>query len=216
MENNVESSCEKLGCGFILLKNYITLTDQVEIVNLCQELGLGLHGFEERIPDGEKLGLHSMLLGPKWYSFGYPLNMVPDKILSLAKSSIQDSQPHLNLKDEISSMCPDHCIVKFYTNTAPLALHEEPDDWCSIKTKPVVSIFIGDTTEFFYGNSRNVNDEDKALLESGDVLILDRNFGDIFLGLHRIIPNSAPLPILKKCMLKPGLLNLSFREFREF
>ncbi|GJU70636.1 oxoglutarate/iron-dependent dioxygenase [Tanacetum coccineum] len=118
-ENNVEISYEKLGCGLILL-HY-----PHRPVNLCEELGLGLHGFQERIPNGEKLGLHWMLLGPKWYSFGYPLNMVPDKILTLVESSIQDSQPHLNLKDETSLMSPNKCIVKFYTNTAPLALHEK-------------------------------------------------------------------------------------------
>ena len=72
-----------------------------------------------------------MFLGLKWYPPSFHVDdssikplTVPDKIISLVKSSIQDSQPYLNSKDEISSECSSHCIVKFYTNTGPLALHE--------------------------------------------------------------------------------------------
>ncbi|PWA92454.1 alkylated DNA repair protein AlkB [Artemisia annua] len=222
MENNDESSYEKLGCGMILLKRYISLSDQVEIVNICQQLGFHVNGFKECIPSGEKLGLQMMMLGSTWYPPScYPDSIkpltVPRKIISLVSSSIQDSQRHLNLKDKISSKCSNHCVVKFYTNTDGLALHEERDDksWYRFRRKgrPVVSMFIGDSAEFFYSDARNLSKVDNILLESGDVLIFDNNSGDIFHGLHKIIPNSAPLPFLRKSMLKPGLLNLSFRRF---
>ena len=77
----------------------------------------------------------------------------------------------------------------------------------------MVSISIGDSAEFFYGDSRNVNEANKVLMESGDVLIFSNTSRDTFHELHKIIPNSAPVSFSRKSMLKPGLLHLSFTEF---
>ena len=72
-------------------------------MNLCQALGSKSLGFDER---KVKLGLHRMLLGPRWSSLDEndidesylkPL-LVPDKIISLVNSSIQDYQLNLKLK----------------------------------------------------------------------------------------------------------------------
>ncbi|PWA69417.1 alpha-ketoglutarate-dependent dioxygenase abh1 [Artemisia annua] len=187
-------------------------------VNLCQKLSFNVSAFEECISNGEKLGFHKMLLGRRWHYEKHSFTItVPDKFISLVKSSIQDCQSHLNTKDEKISVCSNNCVVKFYTNTGHLTQHEvgEDDFWYSYRTKgrPVVSMFIGDSAEFFCSDSRNVNEADKVWLESGDVLIFSNKSRDISLGLHRIIPNSAPLPFLEESMLKPGLLNLSFRRF---
>ncbi|PWA54101.1 hypothetical protein CTI12_AA438750 [Artemisia annua] len=192
LDNNAESSYEILGCGMVLLKNYISLDDQVEIVNLCQDLGFKALGFDKR---KEKLGVHMMLLGRKWFTSEYdtykwslqPL-LVPDKIISLVNSSIQDSQLHLNLKHGYSSVCSKHSIVRFYENTGQIALHEEHDKvyWYPYVGKgwPAVSFFIGDSAEYFFSNSGNVNEADKVLLESGDAAKCSASTKSIRSGSH--------------------------------
>lgn len=78
---------------------------------------------------------------------------------------------------------------------------------------PVVSISIGDTAEFVYGNSRDCNETDKVFLKSGDALIFGGQSRHIFHGVTTVFPNTAPRPLLEESMLKPGRLNLTFRQF---
>lgn len=222
-KNNIESSFEILGSGMILLKNYISLNDQVAIVNICEKLNGYPASFMNPIPDGEKLGLSMMLLGLKWkVPTAYDESelkrlMVPYKFISLVNSSIHDSQSYLNSEHEISSVCSNNCAVKFYTDNGEFTLHEDSDhdNWYPYEAIgwPVVSMHIGDSAEFFCNDSSHVNKANKVLLESGDVLIFGNNSRNIVHGLHKIIPDSAPLALLKKSMLRPGVLNLSFREF---
>ncbi|MFS7911287.1 putative alkylated DNA repair protein AlkB [Helianthus anomalus] len=53
----------------------------------------------------------------------------------------------------------------------------------------------------------------KVVLESGDVVIFDGKSRLIFHGVRGIFPNSTPLPLLEKIKLRPGRLNLTFRQF---
>nr|GEU32068.1 oxoglutarate/iron-dependent dioxygenase [Tanacetum cinerariifolium] len=196
---NSESSCEVLGPGMVLLKNYINISDQVKIVNTCQEFGMGPRGFyQPGYKGGAKLNLHMMCFGRNWdpqtkydsyyRSDGSQAPPVPDQLISLVESSIQDSQAH---DDKIPSMYPDICIINFYTTTGRLGLHQDRDESQNSLNRglPVVSISIGDVL-IFGGKSRH-----------------------IYHGMKTIVPNSAPLPLVQQSMLRPGRLNLTFRQY---
>lgn len=77
----------------------------------------------------------------------------------------------------------------------------------------MVSFSIGDTAKFLYGRTRDVDKANNVLLKSGDVLIFGGESRLIFHGVTGIIPNSAPIPLLEKTMLRPGRLSLTFRQF---
>lgn len=81
------------------------------------------------------------------------------------------------------------------------------------KGLPVVSFSIGDSAEFLYGDQRDVNKAEKLLLESGDVLIFGGKSRHIFHGVSSIISNSAPLDLVEGAKVRPGRLNLTFRQF---
>ncbi|GJR01322.1 oxoglutarate/iron-dependent dioxygenase [Tanacetum coccineum] len=223
MPENSESSCEVLGPGMVLLKNYINISDQVKIVNTCQEFGMGPRGFyQPGYKGGAKLNLHMMCFGRNWdpqtkydpyyRSDGSQAPPVPDQLISLVESSIQDSQAH---DDKIPSMYPDICIINFYTTTGRLGLHQDRDESQNSLNRglPVVSISIGDSAQFMYGNSRDVEKAKEVLLESGDVLIFGGKSRHIYHGVKTIVPNSAPLPLVQQSMLRPGRLNLTFRQY---
>lgn len=76
----------------------------------------------------------------------------------------------------------------------------------------MVSFSLGDSAVFLYGEQRNVETADSVLLESGDVLIFGGNSRLIFHGVSSIIPNSAPKFLLEETNLRPGRLNLTFRQ----
>ncbi|KAK9061970.1 hypothetical protein SSX86_019154 [Deinandra increscens subsp. villosa] len=228
LASNLTPSHEILGSGMIILKNYISLKDQVEIVNICQKLGLGPGGFyQATYQSGVKQRLHRMCFGRNWdpvtkYSERYRSDgslppPVPDELISLVQTSIQDAQAHLNSANEIPLMCPNICLVNFYTTLDRLGLHQDRNESPDSLRRglPVVSLSIGDSAEFLYGHTytENENELSKVVLESGDVMIFGGKSRLIYHGVKTIFPNSAPLSLLQKTKLRPGRLNLTFREY---
>ncbi|CAK9144557.1 unnamed protein product [Ilex paraguariensis] len=187
----------------ILLKNYLALTEQVETVKKCQELGLGPGGFyQPGYQDGAKLRLQMMCLGLNWdpqtrkyedrrLIDGSKPPGIPHEFSLLVKRAMTDSHDLLkkhcrisDAEDIIPQMSPDICIVNFYGTSGRLGLHQ-----------------------------REVDKAEKVLLESGDVLIFGGKARHIFHGVLSIIPNSAPRALLEETNLRPGRLNLTFRQF---
>lgn len=224
-----------ISSGMVLLKGYISSSDQVKIVKKCRELGLGSGGFyQPGYRDGGKLNLQMMCLGKNWdpetgkYEDERPVDNakpppIPDEFFHLVKQAIQDSQALLSkekieaskVEKELPWMTPDICIVNFYTTSGRLGLHQDKDERPETLRKglPVVSFSIGDSAEFLYSNQRDVFNADKVLLESGDVLIFGGESRLIFHGVASILPNTFPQVLLKETNLRPGRLNLTFRQY---
>ncbi|KVI11287.1 uncharacterized protein LOC112508007 [Cynara cardunculus var. scolymus] len=225
--DSLESSSELvLRSGMVLLKKYLSLSKQVEIVNRCEELGVGPGGFyQPGYQHGPKLQLHMMCLGRNWdpqtkYSDHYRSDgseapPIPDELIRLVTNALQYSQYLINSEDELPMMSPDVCIVNFYATSGRLGLHQDRDESSNSLSRrlPVVSISIGDSADFLYDDTRDVKNAAKILLESGDVLIFGGKSRHIFHGVTTINQDSAPLPLLKQTMLRPGRLNLTFRQF---
>ncbi|PWA79861.1 Oxoglutarate/iron-dependent dioxygenase [Artemisia annua] len=136
-----------LGPGMVLLKNFISISGQVEIVKTCQEFGKGPGGFYQPA----LLNLRLMCFGRNWdpqtkYNARYrgdgsEAPPIPDKLVSLVQTSIKDSQAY---DSSIPSMNPDICIVNFYATSGRLGLHKDIDESPDSLNKglPVVSISV--------------------------------------------------------------------------
>ncbi|KAM7480642.1 hypothetical protein LguiA_028855 [Lonicera macranthoides] len=223
-----------LRSGMILLKNYISCADQVKIVKICRELGLGKGGFyHPRYRDGADLQLKMMCLGKNWdpetssYGDQRPFDLarpplIPNEFHQLVIGAIQDSHEYLqkqtkerNVGYVLPSMSPNLCIVNFYAKSGRLGLHQDKDEsQLSIgRGLPVVSFSIGDSAEFLYGDQRDVEKAEKVILESGDVLIFGGKSRLIFHGVKTILQDTAPKALLEESNLRSGRLNLTFREY---
>lgn len=221
--------------GMVLLKNFLKPDDQVEIIKRCRDLGVGPGGFyQPGYKEGAKLSLRMMCLGKNWdpdlsaYGDVRPFDAaqppkIPEELTKLVKDAIEASHEFLKQRDsrasnplsELPLMSPDICVVNFYTSSGKLGLHRDKDEAKSSLDRglPVVSFSLGDTAEFLYGDDR---DEAKALkikLESGDVLIFGGQSRHIFHGVSSIAPETAPLCVTDKANLRPGRLNLTFRQY---
>ncbi|XP_030925447.1 uncharacterized protein LOC115952417 [Quercus lobata] len=220
--------------GMVLLKRYITLSEQVEIVKKCRVLGLGQGGFyQPGYQDGAKLRLQMMCLGLNWdpetrkykeqrVFDGSKAPAIPHEFSLLVKRAIQDAHALIkkeykvsNVEDILPSMSPNICIVNFYTTHGRLGHHQDRDESREslLKGLPVVSLSVGDSAEFLYGDQRNVDKAEKVLLESGDVLIFGGKSRHIFHSVASIIPKSAPRALYEETSLRPGRVNLTFRQF---
>ncbi|KAK1419965.1 hypothetical protein QVD17_29430 [Tagetes erecta] len=221
--NRKTYSCHILGSGMIVLKNYISLLGQVGMVNLCDKLGSGPGGFYmPRNQDGHTLRLHMMCFGRNWDPVtGYNNQCRIDGseppplsygFVHLAKIAIEDAQAHMH---ELSLMCPDTCIVNFFRCGDRLGIHQDCDESSDSLERglPVLSIFIGDDAEFWYGHIRDENKYRKVVLESGDVLIYGGTSRLIYHGVKIIIPGSAPVSLLEATKLMPGCLSLTLKQY---
>lgn len=237
-QQNVANSFEEMGQvlrpGMVLLKNFMSISEQVNIVSKCRELGLGPGGFyRPGYKDGAKLRLFMMCLGLDWdpQTRAYAEIRRHDKVVppsipshfsSVVAKALDDSHRLIkkdmditNVDDMLPKMSPDLCIVNFYTTDGRLGLHQDRDESYDSLQKglPVVSMSIGDSAEFLFGNQRDVDKANKLLLESGDVLIFGGGSRHIFHGVTNIVPRTAPPELLEKTGLRPGRLNLTFRKY---
>ena len=73
---------------------------------------------------------------------------------------------------------------------------------------PIVSISIGESGDFLYGDQRDVDKAEKIVLESGNVLIFGGQSGHVYHGAASILPMTAPQALLQESDLRPGRLNL--------
>ncbi|KAF8110520.1 hypothetical protein N665_0083s0082 [Sinapis alba] len=220
--------------GMVLLKNYLSINDQVMIVKKCRELGLGEGGFyQPGYGDGALLHLKMMCLGRNWdpqtsrYGDSRPRDgsippKIPFEFNQFVQKAIKDSQSLVATsskktkgEDEIPSMSPDICITNFYTSTGRLGLHQDKDESAKSIQKglPVVSFSIGDSAEFVYGDQRYDDKAETVILESGDVLLFGGKSRNVFHGVRSIRKDTAPEVLVKETNLRPGRLNLTFRQY---
>ncbi|KAI3826090.1 hypothetical protein L1987_00132 [Smallanthus sonchifolius] len=227
-----------LGPGMVLLKGYISSVDQINIVRTCRELGISDGGFyQPGYSSGRKLHLQMMCLGKNWdpeshtYTELRPFDKskppgIPESFHSMVIKAMQDSNEFIrgNIggfgggSDErkvIPFMSPDICIVRFYTKSGRIGLHQDKDESETSLKKglPVVSFSLGDSAEFLYGETRSIDEADKVTLESGDVLIFGGKSRLIYHGVTSIVPDSAPTSLMEATNMRAGRLNLSFRMF---
>ncbi|KAJ8647721.1 hypothetical protein MRB53_000744 [Persea americana] len=220
--------------GMILMKKYIRHSDQVEIIKTCRELGIGSGGFyEPGYSDGAKLHLWMMCLGKNWDPEGRKYeerrskdNVKPPVITEtfhkLVERAIQDAHAFIKKHSNVSSveavlpnMTPDVCIVNFYTDTGKLGLHKDQDESPESLHRglPVVSFSLGDSAEFLYGDVRDADKANKVTLDSGDVLIFGGKSRHIYHGVPSICSKTAPKLLVNETNLRPGRLNLTFRQY---
>lgn len=213
--------------GMVLLKGYISITDQVKIVKVCRELGLGDGGFyQPDYDDKTTLHLKMMCLGKNWDpqtnkyvdqrpSDGSVPPKIPPEFLTLVHSALEDSHSATRLSNSKPpfTFSPDICIVNFYSQNGRLGFHQDKaESKPSLSAGlPVVSFSIGNSAEFLYGGGRDVDKANKVVLESGDVLIFGGKARNVFHAVSAIKPDSAPISLITETNLRnPGRLNLTF------
>ena len=78
---------------------------------------------------------------------------------------------------------------------------------------PVVSFSIGNSAEFLYGDQRDDDKADMVVLQSGDVLLFGGKSRNVFHGVRSILKDTAPKVLVQETNLRPGRLNLTFRQY---
>ena len=85
---------------------------------------------------------------------------------------------------------PDVALVNYYDETAKMGMHQDKDEY---DPAPVVSLSLGDTCIFRFGNSESRNRPYEDIrLASGDAFVFGGPARFAYHGVTKILPGTAP------------------------
>jgi DNA alkylation damage repair protein AlkB len=200
--------------GAVWLKNWLSLEDQLRLVERCRALMAGPGGgYTPTVRGGGKMHVQMTCLGRHWnpltYTYGstradrddLPVGPVPDEWVDLASAAASVAG---------FDMRPDICLINFYGHDGRMGLHQDKDEsTASLEAgAPVVSLSVGDTARFLFGGTRRRDPIEAILLESGDAFVFGGAARLRYHGVSRIMPDTAPAALDLE-----GRFNLTFRRY---
>jgi alkylated DNA repair protein (DNA oxidative demethylase) len=200
--------------GAVWLKSWLSLEDQLQLVERCRALLAGPGGgYTPTVRGGGKMHVQMMCLGRHWnpltYTYGptradrddLPVAPVPDDWVALASAAASAAG---------FSVRPDICLVNFYGADGRMGLHQDKDESAASLEAgaPVVSLSVGDTARFLFGGTRRRDRVETIFLESGDAFVFGGAARLRYHGVSRITPGTAPA-----VLGMAGRFNLTFRRY---
>ena len=201
--------------GASLLKGWLDLGQQRELIDQCRAIMDGPHGgYVPTVRGGGKMRVRMVCLGRHWNALTYtyesrradhddaPVAPVPHDWVDMASRIARDAG---------FDFAPDLCIMNWYDAAeGRMGLHQDKDEGRdSIAAGlPVVSISLGDTARFLFGGLKRRDPVEPMMLESGDAFVFGGAARLRFHGVSRIIPGTAPAELDIS-----GRFNLTFRKY---
>ena len=200
--------------GAVWLKNWLSLGEQIALVQRCRAFMDGPNGgYVPTVRGGGKMHIRMMCLGRHWNPLTYtyvssradhdnaPVAPVPGEWVAMASA----------LANAAGFECrPDICLINFYGSDGRMGLHQDKDESPSSidAGHPVISLSIGDTARFLFGGVRRRDRVEAMLLESGDAFVFGGAARLRYHGVSRIIAGTAP-----RELGLDGRFNLTFRQY---
>jgi len=161
---------------------------------------------------GHEMSVRTVCLGWHWQPYKYTRQATdvngrqvlpfPGWMTLLGRSALAEAyaDPHAG-----DGYAPDAALVNFYDLGARLGLHQDKDERSDA---PVVSLSVGDSCTFRFGNtaSRGQPYQD-ILLASGDLFVFGGPSRLAYHGVTKLHPGTAPAG----CGLEEGRINITMR-----
>lgn len=161
---------------------------------------------------GHEMSVRIVCLGWHWRPYAYTREAVdvngnrvlpfPDWMVRLGRKALVEAtgDPHAG-----DGYLPDVALVNHYDGTARMGMHQDKDER---STAPVVSVSIGDTCTFRFGNTENRGRPYQDIeLASGDLFVFGGPSRFAYHGVPRVRPGTAP----EGCGLETGRINITLR-----
>lgn len=207
--------------GAVWVPGFLTLDQQAWLVARFHEWAAGPVPPRSARIRGHEMSVRTVCLGWHWRPYAYSRDAVdvngrtvldvPEWMVRLGRSAIDAAYgegahhgpgtPGLD-----GAYTPDTALVNLYDDAARMGMHQDRDERSAA---PVVSLSIGDSCTFRFGNTetRNRPYED-LVLESGDLFVFGGPSRMAYHGVPSIRPGTAPTA----CGLESGRINITLRE----
>jgi alkylated DNA repair protein (DNA oxidative demethylase) len=194
--------------GAVHVPGWLTWEEQRRLVAACREWARPPAGMRNtRLPGGRVMSVRTVCLGWHWVPYRYqrtaddgtPVKAFPDWLGGLSRRAVAE------VYGDDGGYSPDIALVNFYDAGARMGQHQDKDER---GLAPVVSLSLGDTCVFRFGNTggrgRPWTD---VRLESGDLFVFGGPSRLAFHGVPKTLPGTAPEGLGLR-----GRLNLTVRE----
>jgi len=195
--------------GAVHLPDWLDVDAQRELVAACRGWATERAGFGvARLPNGGMMSVRMVCLGWNWVPYRYsrtledgsPVTPFPDWLADLGQRAVAEAY------GEPSTVYrPDVALVNYYDEAAKMGLHQDRDER---SLEPVVSLSLGNSCVFRFGNTENRNKPWTDIeLCSGDLFVFGGPSRLAFHGVTKTLPGTGNPDI----GLPQGRLNITLR-----
>lgn len=202
----------ELAPGAFWVPDWLTLEQQAWLVRQFREWVRGpvpIRGAKVR---GHEMSVKTVCLGWHWRPYEYTRDAVdvngrrvlpfPDWMIRLGRKAIVAATGDPAAGDDYT---PDTALVNYYDADARMGMHQDKDER---SLAPVVSLSVGDTCRFRFGNTENRGRPYRDIdLASGDLFVFGGPSRLAFHAVPTIYPQTAP----EGCGLAEGRINVTMR-----
>lgn len=202
----------ELAPGAVHVPDWLTLEQQRWVAGQFRAWTRGPVPIRAARVRGHEMSVRTVCLGWHWQPYQYTREATdvngarvlpfPGWMTRLGRQALAEAtgDPHAGDGYE-----PDTALVNYYDSAARMGMHQDKDERSA---DPVVSVSVGDSCVFRFGNtgSRGRPYED-ILLASGDLFVFGGPSRLAFHGVTKIHPGTAP----DGCGLAEGRVNITMR-----
>lgn len=191
---------------------WLTLEQQRWIVARFHEWTAGPVPLRAAKIRGQEMSVRTVCLGWHWRPYAYSRAAVdvngnqvlpfPDWMVRLGRQALVAATGDPHAGDDYT---PDAALVNHYDTEAKMGMHQDKDEH---SLSPVVSLSIGDTCRFRFGNTETRTQPYQDLdLRSGDLFVFGGPSRLAYHGVTRVHPGTAPAG----CGVETGRINITMR-----
>jgi len=198
--------------GAVHVPAWLSDDEQRDLVAACREWARPPAGIRHTVmPTGGVMSVQTVCLGWHWVPYKYlptaddgaPVKPFPEWLADLGRRAVADAYGDAEIP---ASYRPDVALVNFYDGQAKMGLHVDKDER---SPAPVVSLSLGSSCVFRFGNTANRNRPwQDVQLESGDLFVFGGESRFAYHGVLKTLPDTDR----PRIGLPSGRLNITLRE----
>lgn len=185
--------------GAVHVPDWLNFERQRELVAACREWARGPVAMRNtRMPNGSQMSVQTVCLGWHWMPYRYSKTAddvgggqvaeFPSWLADLGRDAIESAYGERD-----GSYEPDAALINFYDSTAKMGMHQDKEEK---SLAPVVSLSIGDSCLFRFGNTGNRNKPwTDVRLESGDLFVFGGESRLAYHGVIKTYPGTADVAL---------------------
>jgi alkylated DNA repair protein (DNA oxidative demethylase) len=188
-----------VGPGAVHVPDWLTIDEQRDLVAACRRWArppAPMHA--PRLPSGAAMSVQMVCLGRHWAPYRYtrtaddvdgePVTPFPAWLGDLGRRAVAEA--YGEAPPAATEYAPDVALVNLYADGARMGMHQDRDERTDA---PVVSLSLGDTCTFRFGNPANRGRPYTDVeLASGDLFVFGGPSRFAYHGVPKVLPGTGP------------------------
>ncbi|MGH3439197.1 MAG: alpha-ketoglutarate-dependent dioxygenase AlkB family protein [Sciscionella sp.] len=194
--------------GAVHVPGWLDLAGQQQLVAACRDWARPPAGMRATsLPSGGLMSVRTVCLGWHWTPYSYsrtaddgaPVKPLPGWLVEMGRQAVVDAY-----RTDIDYL-PDIALINYYGAEAKMGMHQDRDERSDA---PVVSLSVGDSCVFRFGNTENRKRPWTDIeLESGDLFVFGGESRYAFHGVTGTRPDTGEPDLGMR-----GRLNITLRQ----